>query len=54
MYEAAAAEGGDPEGADFGNPFEGAGQDGQQASSEDESTVEGEFREINDDEQNKQ
>jgi molecular chaperone DnaK len=54
MYEAAAAEGGDAEGADFGNPFEGAGQDGQQASSEDESTVEGEFREINDDEQNKQ
>ncbi len=54
MYEAAAAAGGaDGDGADFGNPFEGASQDGAQSSAEDESTVEGEFREINDDD-NKQ
>ncbi len=49
MYEAAAAAGQEGQaGEDFGDPFAGA-TDGQSGSPEDDGTVEGEFREINDD-----
>jgi hypothetical protein len=47
MYEAAAAAGdnGQQAGEDFGDPFAGA----TAGQPDDDSTVEGEFREINDD-----
>jgi molecular chaperone DnaK len=50
MYEAAAAAGGEGQGADFGgDPFGGNGATDGGPQADDDTTVEGEFREVNDD-----